>query len=936
LCATEEKRNEVNKIIIMVRIGIGIENKNRRLSYEQIDLREDEDTIDFSSKEKKILYDVRYDAKGHNGKYCDDELDDTDKEQNLSRRKETVTLHSLIDMKRRYQPSSSFQRHKPRFPSYKRISRRIRKAKNEKGQHQPLAVNEDDAQNEGKEDLYNKDLISNRLMKRLSISKDCIDPIHYPLEQCTDAEYGFSNSHASFDSSSVDYNPTDLEKMGATRNMYDEKRLKMRKFFVMASTIILVLIVVICIVLGNAARERDNRKNDYNNIQLPPEDLEKLCNRTNTLTDFGLKQCKDACDAAHCCMGTAGKSCFTEFENICGLYSSCGILYQAVEGDTLSVAPAPKNIGSICSDKSIATPKGFEACQSACRMGECCFPSNGNENNLPDESCVETHEDKCKTYTPCLSLHIDGKELTSTVDVVNTKCTINNVHYLEGWDDCSNACQPRSCCFTEESNCRKDNEFYCNEYEACEIIFNQPQPKGWQKTPSETSKCYSIEALSSTDFNDCKKICDNVQCCLNGDDGCDEGCGLYEFCSSFWGHSDLSQILPAANQSPQQIPSTQEIENACTHETTLNECSSLCSPYFCCFSDSQKKKFSSCYSNEICTKYSSCSKIVGEQKERLNLICSLDNLATESGIKQCDTLCKSHMCCFNVDESCDDSSDCFEYQACQNVLHLDGDVDNLLLEGEKKLMPALICSTDNLATEAGVEQCKELCKRHMCCFNVDEPCEDSSDCFAFQACQILSDLNNDIDLSSICSFRSIATDEGRKKCDSICNVHECCMTGECKDVQCKTFSSCKNLYRNNNEQNNIQYLEQYCTGELIMKDTSLKTKCLQICNRAKCCSSGKCSGAKSFCDSYQVCDVLWSSSELETEETSDGDLYISSAVQRENYEDDCKPEKTRTEEGKQKCEKACAPWSCCWSMEDIDRCHYTECIFAIKMCDLFN
>jgi len=85
----------------------------------------------------------------------------------------------------------------------------------------------------------------------------------------------------------------------------------------------------------------------------------------------------------------------------------------------------------------------------------------------------------------------------------------------------------------------------------------------------------------------------------------------------------------------------------------------------------------------------------------------------------------------------------------------------------------------------------------------------------------------------------------------------------------------------------------------------------------------------SDCFEYQICQNLFP----ETGGTSNGDLHISSLTQR-NYEDDCKPWKTLTEEGKQQCKKACAPWSCCWSLDDTVRCHYTECVFVIKMCDL--
>ena len=74
------------------------------------------------------------------------------------------------------------------------------------------------------------------------------------------------------------------------------------------------------------------------------------------------------------------------------------------------------------------------------------------------EQCGYSHQAVCATYTPCKSLFVNSVEMTSPVTIVNSVCEASNLKYCEGWDDCQNACEERSCCIAGENNCRKGNE----------------------------------------------------------------------------------------------------------------------------------------------------------------------------------------------------------------------------------------------------------------------------------------------------------------------------------------------------------------------------------------------------------------------------------------------------------------------------------------------
>ena len=67
-----------------------------------------------------------------------------------------------------------------------------------------------------------------------------------------------------------------------------------------------------------------------------------------------------------------------------------------MEEETVNVAPAPTNIGTLCNDIAISTKAGLKKCHTACETGQCCFAANEKEMpfllsnvDIPIRRCVQ-------------------------------------------------------------------------------------------------------------------------------------------------------------------------------------------------------------------------------------------------------------------------------------------------------------------------------------------------------------------------------------------------------------------------------------------------------------------------------------------------------------------------------------------------------------------
>lgn len=143
-----------------------------------------------------------------------------------------------------------------------------------------------------------------------------------------------------------------------------------------------------------------------------------------------------------------------------------------------------------------------------------------------------------------------------------------------------------------------------------------------------------------------------------------------------------------------------------------------------------------------------------EISEQVVLACEFDNLASQSGRKDCASLCSGSLCCFDDTEySCqnDSSKMCAAYAGCESLvmsedevvgevlqedLQIDSKDENITASktptkidwaslgvnenSEMKLIfdvVSEVCADDNLHSHHGLFECASLCASSLCCFD---------------------------------------------------------------------------------------------------------------------------------------------------------------------------------------------------------------------------
>jgi len=266
---------------------------------------------------------------------------DTEKHRNFMKPVHRSTLSPAITS-----PNRAAGRKTPPPPSTFEHKRRFKKVglnmkRDMKGRHRRLPVNEEEAQN-----LEKKSTRSSRKNRKGNNSEDrkplvavdptlpyptadakprarepFYDPSQFPLEQCTDAEYGIRGSvppdnysFASADPTNIDYEPKPLKKMGIVDNrIHDENRQKRIICWGLVTAMIICLLIMIGSVVAYEKRI---------NVHSPPKNLVEVCSMKSIGTEKGHRHCEKACREAECCMASGVQSCFLEQEDVCSEVST--------------------------------------------------------------------------------------------------------------------------------------------------------------------------------------------------------------------------------------------------------------------------------------------------------------------------------------------------------------------------------------------------------------------------------------------------------------------------------------------------------------------------------------------------------------------------------------------------------------------------------------
>lgn len=654
------------------------------------------------------------------------------------------------------------------------------------------------------------------------------DPANFPLEDYTDAEYGISGtppetySYASSNPMSIDYNPRSLKKMEALDSRAEHEKMQ-RKVIIcgFCTTIMISMFIMIASVVSYE---------NHIDVNPAPKNLDGVCSMLNIRTEKGHKFCEKKCKEAKCCMQSFDSSCFLEQEDVCTEYSPCGTIHTNFDANTkdhlLLVAPAPKNIGALCSDANIATQDGFLDCQAACNPGLCCLPTtvSKDDSSAPERKlCSLSHADVCEHYSPCKALDGVSKNYGSPLELVNIKCTPHNLKFSEGIEDCGNICKTRSCCFTDskKANCREDNEVWCNEFAACEQLpslstyvdgSSSASTEFLEESSSNTGtvtvdSCKNMISLNNKYKNACTTICHEASCCFSDTDEC-EGhidCEYYEkFCPKvFEYNNNIPNIGGNGGMNDSKNPSPVEVANACHSLATISQkeqCEDKCANFRCCFQNNYDPI--SCHSKSICDQYSICEELEnddGVTEFDVAEMCSINNLLTGNGYSQCENICEGKMCCFGTDGGCTQvgGKSCSVFEACEIL------VSDMLLgqnnDGSADFNVMKVCAKDSLGDMENKKICQAVCAGKSCC--ADNSCNNSKDCENYLFCsnldaQIVTYEKPKVNLKAVCSLQMLSDSFYRSNCGNLCEPAKCCKENTCRHIAdfCEHYGPCYNVW----------------------------------------------------------------------------------------------------------------------------------------------
>ena len=385
---------------------------------------------------------------------------------------------------------------------------------------------------------------------------------------------------------------------------------------------------------------------------------------------------------------------------------------------------------------------------------------------------------------------------------VETQAVINNVCSKDDTTKCEEACQPVDCCNPfNENNCLMDEAEKCMEYAKCHVV---------KELKTLGAPANLTDICSKDDKSDCTDACQDVKCCYDGNNKCQDSqfltCIDYAAC----------QVL---NKNSTVDPAPVDLLETCTDPDKVNDCETACEEAACCWDPSN----ANCLQTDMitCLTYAPCGSlllqmpntVVDFPDEAFTAACSVDSVLTENGYNDCEKYCGEASCC-----SADDESNCFASDPIGCLQHLQCGLLALAGGTVPKADPEELqtaCDLQDILNGGSMDSCQKACEAAACCVAQGNdncladgnalacatyaPClpvlllseSGLGDIFSGGGLPDFTNLPNfgdgipDIfgegtidappdDLSDTCSVESLATEEGRAKCEEVCKEVECC------------------------------------------------------------------------------------------------------------------------------------------------------------------
>ena len=428
---------------------------------------------------------------------------------------------------------------------------------------------------------------------------------------------------------------------------------------------------------------------------------------------------------------------------------------------------------TVCSESSLKTLDGMQACHSKCQAHLCCFTT---DSKRAGQNCSGLIPSGCLAYEPCKRLVVPpaGTEPavspTSLLPREEIEKRVYDACYFG--DDptrvtedlvtkCHGVCAQRLCCFSDyklQSSCRAtvgDDE--CELYSLCDQLVTENGGATDDALELEEKEfdvdelCIDKVAVDKNLYSACSDTCERRSCCFESDptyscydlekDWCDEyeACAVvdYKFYPDIFSGenvpgSDTAGLIGSSNGEHDLYVA---VDSACSVESLktlegVEQCFNKCQPYLCCFPEIASEIEWDCegFRDEECSAYGNCEPLVASHqlwkppskaankyavKIAVNDVCILSNgvQPTEEWVSNCHQKCESRMCCL-ADPSI--RSSCLATLGAEECN--DYSACKVLIGGDSREAEGIEDVCSNVDDANSFAKCKAKCKTRQCCF----------------------------------------------------------------------------------------------------------------------------------------------------------------------------------------------------------------------------
>jgi hypothetical protein len=263
-----------------------------------------------------------------------------------------------------------------------------------------------------------------------------------------------------------------------------------------------------------------------------------------------------------------------------------------------------EDIFQSCSERSLRTTPGRNACLSLCHGHYCCF-----EKEAKYGGCVAARNSYCFAYAACEIVigdfemdnanHVPTNALPGEggihplngidEDLLADTCSVDNIVTLDGIRDCNAFCQHHLCCFSnlESENCLREHAGECQSYDACRTLVDGPK----DATPEVVGEPGDGLAIVKNDDSD-------------GGGGAQEGQPSAEVKDD---NSAIATTVQAVCGLGDKLPKGDD--------SWVVACHALCANYLCCFSiDGTQSNCRDSYGDLTCDAYRGCAALFAEEE----------------------------------------------------------------------------------------------------------------------------------------------------------------------------------------------------------------------------------------------------------------------------------------------------------------------------------